>query len=233
MLSTVYCPQPRHQHFNVLNSFQPLHLLEIPDFGNSPYSCGSAAGTVSASPKIVDVAAGWPAGPKYSEEEELTEFDSVACDEAACGQLLCQVRLSPLLLKETVDEEEPLLQNRDISLQCAEQQTNSSNRILIGEKALGEKRGVFCRTLHQHWCSGMCTTCLTALGSSAAAKECDEVIIFSVITEFFQANRLKQNHETEKTKMLSFLLPPFHFSQRLGCILSVLPHLVQCEYKCN
>lgn len=32
----------------------------------------------------------------------------MACDEALCGQLLCQVRLSPLLLKETVDEEEPL-----------------------------------------------------------------------------------------------------------------------------
>lgn len=32
----------------------------------------------------------------------------MACDEAVCGQLVCQARLSPLLLKETVDEEEPL-----------------------------------------------------------------------------------------------------------------------------
>lgn len=48
----------RHQYLNLLISFQPLCLLEIPYFGHSPYSCGSAAGTVSASPKIVDVAAG-------------------------------------------------------------------------------------------------------------------------------------------------------------------------------
>lgn len=47
-----------HQYLNSLISFQPLHSLEIPYFGDSPYSCGSAAGTVSASPKIVDVAAG-------------------------------------------------------------------------------------------------------------------------------------------------------------------------------
>jgi len=39
-------------------SSQPLHVLEIPYFWNSPYSRGSAAGTVSVSPKIVDVAAG-------------------------------------------------------------------------------------------------------------------------------------------------------------------------------
>lgn len=116
-----------------LISFQHSCSLEIPYFGNSPYSCGSVAGTVSASPKTVDVAAGWPAGPKYFEEEELTGFDSVACDEAVCGQLLCRVRLFPSLLKETVDEEELLLQKSDISLQCKEKQTTGSNRREISQ----------------------------------------------------------------------------------------------------
>lgn len=37
----------------------------------------------------------------------------MACDEAVCGQLLFQVRLSPSLLKETVDEEE-LLQSQEV-----------------------------------------------------------------------------------------------------------------------
>lgn len=181
-----------HQYLNFLISIEPLHLLEIPYFGNSPYSCGSAAGTVSASPKIVDVAAGWPAGPKYSEEEELTGFDSVACDEAVCGQLLCQVRLSPLLLKETVDEEEPLLQNRDISLQCEEQQTNSSNRRESFQREEGCILQNFASVLMQ-W-DVYHVPRHTGKFSSCKRMWWSNHFLFSVITEFFQANRLEQNH---------------------------------------
>lgn len=109
---------PQDLHFTII--FQHVYSLKITFFGTSPYSCGSVAGTVSASPKTADVAVGWPAAPKCSEEEELTGFDSEACGEAVCGQLLCQVRLFLLLPKETGDEEEPLLQNHDISLQREE-----------------------------------------------------------------------------------------------------------------
>lgn len=179
-------------YLNFLISFQPSRLCEIPYFGNSPYSCGSAAGTVSASPKIVDVAAGWPAGPKCSEEEELTGFDSAACDEAVCEQLLCQVRLSPSLLKETVDEEELLLQNRDISLPCEEQQTNRSNRresfqrekgcILQNSASALMQRDMYHVPRH----AGKFSSCKRMWWSNHFP--------FSVIIEFFQANRLEQNH---------------------------------------
>lgn len=53
--------------------------------------------------------------------------------------------------------------------------------VLIEEKSLSKKRAVCCRTLHQCWCTGMCTTRLAMIGNSAAAKECDEVIIFSLL----------------------------------------------------
>lgn len=166
--------------------------MEILYFGNSPYSCESAAGTVSAFPKTADVAAGWPIGPKYSEEEELTGFCSVACDEAVCGQLLCQVRLSPLLLKETVDEEEPLLQNRDISLPCEKQQTNSSNR----KESFQQEEGC----ILQNSASALMQWDLYHVPCHAGKFSCckrmwwSNHFLFSVIIEFFQANRLEQNH---------------------------------------